>query len=286
VQFREAVKRSWYFGWKYRCVICGAGTRKRMTIVADVPEMTEKQVVGAEYVPSDDCPICYANRRSRLVYAYLTRMRPLRPGEVVLHFAPELSLYRFVFRRSGVKYHPADLNPAAYPEIPRVEPVDVTAIPYPDKTFDLILCNHVLEHVADDRRAMRELRRVLKDDGVALLQVPLALALEDTDEDLSVTDPAERERRFGQFDHLRLYAVRDYAARLSEAGFDVELAPSREIVGPRRDLSLDVNPLERLVIGRPRLGTVVRPSARLTPGGVAFRTRPGLRPSRARPASA
>ena len=252
MQFRETVKRSWYFGLKYRCFICGARTRTRMTIIANVPEMTEKKVVGAEYVPNDDCPVCYANRRSRLVYAYLTRIRQLQPGDVVLHFAPELSLYRYVFRGSEVEYHPADLNPAGYAEIPQVEQVDVTAIPYPDKTFDLILCNHVLEHVPDDRRAMRELRRVLKDDGVALLQAPLALALDDTDEDLSITDPAERERRFGQFDHVRLYAVRDYAERLSEAGFNVELTPSREIVGVRSDLSLDVNPHERLVIGRPR----------------------------------
>lgn len=262
VQFREAVKRSWYFGPKYRCFICGARTRMRMTIIANVPEMIEKKVVGAEYVPNDDCPICYANRRSRLVYAYLTRVRPLRPGDVVLHFAPELSLYRYVFRGSGAQYHPADLNPAGYPEIPQTEQIDVTAIPYPDKTFDLILCNHVLEHVPDDRRAMRELRRVLKDDGVALLQVPLALALEDTDEDLSITDPRERERRFGQFDHVRLYAVGDYAGRLGLAGFDVELTPALEIAGadrgaggrkePASAADLEVNPLERLVIGRPR----------------------------------
>lgn len=245
-----------------------------MTIVANVPQMIEKKVVGAEYVPEDDCPICYANRRSRLVYAYLKYVRPLQPGEAVLHFAPELSLYRYVFKESGAKYHPVDLNPAGYPEIPQVERVDVTAIPYPDKTFDLMLCNHVLEHVPDDRRAMRELRRVLKDNGVALLQAPLALALDETDEDLSITDPAERERRFGQFDHVRLYAVRDYAERLSEAGFEVSLTPSREIVGAGRDLGSDVNPLERLVIGRPQrpdLSAAFRPEAPGFAQGPAFR---------------
>ena len=258
----------------------------RMTIIANVPEMIEKKVVGAEYVASDDCPICYANRRSRLVYAYLTRIRPVRPGEVVLHFAPELSLYRYVFKSSGAQYHPVDLNPEGYPEIPRVERVDVTAIPYPDKTFDLVLCNHVLEHVADDRRAMRELRRVLKDDGVALLQVPLSLMLEDTDEDLSITDPAQRERRFGQFDHLRLYAVRDYAERLSEAGFDVELAPALEIAGAQSALRLDVNPFERLVIGRAgRLEKDFEPSLPFALEASALRAGARLRPSRLRPAA-
>ena len=131
-----------------------------------------------------------------------------------------------------------------------MERVDVTALPFADRTFDLILCNHVLEHVADDRRAMRELRRVLKDDGMALLQVPLSLALEETDEDLSIIDEAERERRFGQFDHLRLYAVPDYVARLTDAGFDVELAEPDEIAGAGGVGRMQLNPRERLVIGR------------------------------------
>jgi SAM-dependent methyltransferase len=228
--------------------------------------MRTKRVVGAEYVPNDDCPVCYANRRSRLMYAYFMWKRPLRSGEKVLHFAPELSLYRYVLKGSGVDYHPADLSPANYPEVPRVEPIDVTDIPYPDGTFDLIVCNHVLEHVPDDRRAMRELRRVLKNDGSAILQVPLALAADRTDEDPTVTDWAERERRFGQFDHLRLYAVDDYVSRLRQAGFDVELTPAEEIAGREGIKRLQINPLERLVIGRPQ--RAVKPSHRLNAVGL------------------
>src|SRR5262249_12053387 len=159
----------------------------------------------------------YANHRSRLIYAYLGRR--IWRGEAVLHIAPELTLYRHVFSLADIDYHPADLTPAAYPQIPPVERAHLTALPSPDRRFHLTLCHHVLEHVREDRRAMRELRRVLKDGGTALLQVPLSLRLSDTDEDLSDIAPAERERRFGQFDHLRLYAVSDYIARLTEAGF-------------------------------------------------------------------
>jgi SAM-dependent methyltransferase len=89
----------------------------------------------------------------------------------------------------------------------------------PHETFDVIFCSHVLEHVSDDRRAMREFRRVLRYDGWAILLVP-AVA-EKTFEDPSVVDPAERLRRFGQEDHVRCYGP-DYVDRLREAGFDVE----------------------------------------------------------------
>jgi SAM-dependent methyltransferase len=98
--------------------------------------------------------------------------------------------------------------------------VDVTHIPFGDQTFDAVLCSHVLEHVSDDRRALREFRRVLRTDGVALLQHPIEDAPA-TDEDPAVTDPDERLERWGQSDHVRAYG-RDYLERLREAGFEVE----------------------------------------------------------------
>ncbi len=100
--------------------------------------------------------------------------------------------------------------------------MDVTNIQFPDASFDVILCNHVLEHVGDDRRAMRELYRVLRPGGWAILQVPMDLSRESTFEDPSVTDPRERTRLFGQWDHVRLYG-RDYALRLRAAGFNLRL---------------------------------------------------------------
>src|SRR5262249_29412610 len=101
--------------------------------------------------------------------------------------------------------------------------IDVTNLSFPDFHFDLILCNHVLEHVPDDRRAMSELRRVLKKNGRAILQVPISLSAAATDEAPSITSPAIRERRFGQFAHVRLYARHDYLERLRASGFSVSL---------------------------------------------------------------
>jgi SAM-dependent methyltransferase len=96
---------------------------------------------------------------------------------------------------------------------------DVTALPFDDESFDLILCLHVLEHVLDDRAAMRELFRVLEPGGKAVIQVPPS-DLAETFEDDSVVDPAARERVFGQWDHVRICGT-DYGTRLEEAGFRV-----------------------------------------------------------------
>lgn len=101
-----------------------------------------------------------------------------------------------------------------------MEHMDVTDIQYPADSFDAVICNHVLEHVTDDRKAMREILRVLRPGGWALLQVPLDDSRAATFEDPSITAPRDRARIFGQFDHLRVYG-RDYRQRLAEQGFDV-----------------------------------------------------------------
>ena len=89
-----------------------------------------------------------------------------------------------------------------------------------DNLYDTILCNHVLEHVDDDLKAMSEMCRILKPGGLAIMQVPLDPDYELTDEDITITDPVEREKRFRQYDHVRLYG-QDYPARLKAAGFTV-----------------------------------------------------------------
>jgi SAM-dependent methyltransferase len=163
------------------------------------------------------CPRCGAQARHRALWLYLHERTHLfsSKGLKVLHFAPERALGRALAGAPGIDYVSADLHdPAA------MEQFDITDIPHPDGSFDVILCIHVLEHVDDDRRAMRELHRILAPNGFAIVLVPLDLARADTYEDPSITDPQERERAFWQADHLRLYG-RDFPGRLREAGFDV-----------------------------------------------------------------
>jgi SAM-dependent methyltransferase len=166
------------------------------------------------------CPVCGSLERHRLLLLYLRQRTNLftTPSRL-LHFAPEPCLRRHFRSAPGIDYVGADL------ESPLADlRVDITAIPFEDASFDAVICSHVLEHVPDDRTAMRELERVLKPGGWAILQVPLDQEQEVTLEDPDVKEPAERLRLYGQEDHVRLYG-RDYAARLVDAGFELTIDP-------------------------------------------------------------
>jgi SAM-dependent methyltransferase len=168
--------------------------------------------------PDRICWRCGAMERHRSLWLYLDAHPEMtHPGISVLHVAPEPVLRDRFSRIPEVRYVGGDLTAEFGPER-----IDVTQLHFGDASFDAIMCNHVLEHVPDDRRAMRELARVLKPGGWALLQVP-DVAADRTDEDPSVTEPVERDRRFGQHDHVRRYGW-DYVDRLREAGFSVEVA--------------------------------------------------------------
>lgn len=164
------------------------------------------------------CPNCTAQPRHRLLSLYLNERTNLNQDKLkVLHFAPEFSFKKQFSSMSNLDYTTADLNDRSV-DIK----IDITQIPYPDKTFDVIVCNHVLEHVEDDRQAMRELFRVLKPGGWASLQVPLSRKREKTFEDPNIVSPQDRLRYFKQEDHVRLYGL-DYKDRLEEAGFIVKI---------------------------------------------------------------
>jgi hypothetical protein len=172
---------------------------------------------GVKRRPNATCPRCGSLERHRLLWLYFGCRTDLFDGrpKSLLHVAPERHLAPLLWQVPGLTYLSADLDsPLA------MASMDLTDAPYPDASFDVILCNHVLEHVPDDRRAMQELFRMLKPGGWAVLQVPMSG--EKTDEDPTVTDPKERERRFGQSDHVRMYG-RDYGDRLADAGFEVHV---------------------------------------------------------------
>jgi SAM-dependent methyltransferase len=216
------------------------------------PILIENDVIGGETLPFDTCPICFANSRARLLLQYIereTRILSADPPIGVLHIAPEYGIFVRLRAKKVINYRPVDISLQEYRDTGGVAYCDITAIDHSDESFDLIICSHVLEHIPDDRRAMKELFRVLKRGGRAILQVPISASLQSTVEDPSLSDPRERERRFGQHDHFRIYGA-DYTTRLQECGFLVETFDPKSRWGEALVEELRLNPREKLFIGR------------------------------------
>lgn len=210
-------KRARNFGLKHDCPICRSHLSAMIPGGEDHTVLTEKQIVGGGRRPNVVCPVCGSRDRERLLYLFLNdRLDLLAEGTRLLHVAPERNLGAWLRSLSRIRYESADLSMDGVDHR-----FDLTDIPKPAETYDAIICSHVLEHIPDDRKAMTELHRILKPGGWAILQVPISHRLEMTYEDFSITAPDERERAFGQYDHVRIYAM-DYADRLAEAGFYVE----------------------------------------------------------------
>lgn len=162
-------------------------------------------------------PSTLSLERHRLLWLYLKNetnffIAPLK----VLHFAPEQAFYKRFRKLKNLEYTTTDLNsPLADVK------ADICNLPFEDDAFDVIFCNHVLEHIPDDAKAMQELYRILKPQGWGIFQIPQELQRETTFEDDSITDKKERAKIFGQYDHVRIYG-RDYFDKLRGVGFTVE----------------------------------------------------------------
>lgn len=161
----------------------------------------------------------------------------------VLHIAPEQEFHKQFKKLKHLHYISADL----YSPIVDVK-ADILNLPFEDESFDVVFCNHVLEHIEDDCKAMRELFRVMKKGGWGIMQVPIKTSLQDTYEDFSIIDPVERQKHFGQYDHVRWYGM-DYFKRLESVGFTVEINyySKRYSAEERRKFSINENEILPIV---------------------------------------
>jgi SAM-dependent methyltransferase len=198
-----------YGGGRYECSCCGGRFRALQTFR------------GREHAR---CPRCGSLERHRMMCLYLSRARGLLSDSTqLLHFAPEPAVEGFLRRCvPSLGYTSADAQPGR-----AMTTMDITAMASGEARFDLVLCSHVLEHVPDDRRAMKEIFRVLRPRGLAILQQPVDQGRAVTYEDWTITAPDERRRAFGQDDHVRVYGL-DFPTRLEESGFTVDVVRSTE----------------------------------------------------------
>ncbi|MEM8762494.1 MAG: methyltransferase domain-containing protein [Bacteroidota bacterium] len=162
-------------------------------------------------------PSTLSLERHRLLWLFLQNKTNFFTAPLkLLHFAPEQAFYKRFRKQANLDYVTTDLNsPLADVK------ADICKLPFENDAFDVILCNHVLEHIPDDTQAMKELHRVLRPGGWGVFQIPQDVTREQTFEDNSITDKRERAKIFGQYDHVRIYGL-DYFDKLRSIGFIVE----------------------------------------------------------------
>lgn len=213
VQLKSMLQKIIYRGSKVRCNICKL-SYETFAPYGDPPRFNAK------------CPNCGSLERHRLILRYLkektTFFKNNKKNIRVLHFAPEEFFYNSFSNHANIDYFPCDLFPDifSFDKKKIIRKVDILSIPYEDNYFDYILCNHVLEHIVEDRIAMSELYRVMNNGGLGIFQVPIDYNLDLTYEDSSITTEKDRKKAFGQKDHVRWYG-KDYKMRLSQIGFTV-----------------------------------------------------------------
>ncbi|MBO9571385.1 MAG: methyltransferase domain-containing protein [Chitinophagaceae bacterium] len=235
-----------YRGKGYVCNFCGAMYRK---FVASYPSPEIANALNSNNViagPGENvyCPNCMSKNRERLVKAVIENRLNVRDKHI-LHFSPEKNLYRYLKEIAKVKT--VDISPRFYKNIDNnISYADATSLQFSDSSFDVIIANHILEHIPDDNAAMKEMYRVLNMGGLAILQVPYSETLPDTIEDPYIDDPAKQAKLYGQKDHVRIYSLNRYIGRLENAGFSVRVLTPEELI-PFRVHAIQEN--ESVIIG-------------------------------------
>ena len=206
----EKLKKTLFYGKSCHCPVCDSQIRKYESF---------------GHIARSWCPVCASMKWQRLGWIFLEKRTNLFDGipKKMLHIAPEVSFEPRLKQVASLDYVTGDLyNPNVMVKM------DVTDIPFDENSFDAIFCSHVMEHIPDDLQALKEFFRVLNPGGWAVFIVPIRMH-KMTDADLDVTDPKEREKRFGQHDHVRFYG-KDFADRLQKAGFKVAPVKATDLI--------------------------------------------------------
>lgn len=205
-----------YKGDKVECPVCERSFSKFLSYGSKVAERDNVL-----------CPYDLTLERHRLMWLYLKRRTDFftKPNLKVMHIAPEQCFHKGFKKQHNLDYTTGDLlSPIADLHF------DLHDIPLEDNQYEVIFCNHVMEHVEDDLKCMQELHRILKPGGWGIMQVPIDFSRDTTYEDPTITTPEEREKHFWQYDHVRLYGT-NYPKRLEEAGFRVECIDMKDEIG-------------------------------------------------------
>lgn len=212
------------------CVLCGSRIGRFLPYKGRskgaAPLMVALQMIGSD-IDNFECPRCGGHDRERhlLMYLRASGLTDSMPGMRILHFAPEYRLSKRIQAMQPLAYVRCDLHPTCAD----IEKVDMEAMPFDDGTFDMVIANHVLEHVSDDLKAVSEVARILRPGGLAVLQTPYSETLETTWSDAGITSNEARLQAYGQEDHVRLFG-RDIFERFSQSGLATCVSTHSELL--------------------------------------------------------
>ncbi|MCX6269990.1 MAG: class I SAM-dependent methyltransferase, partial [Bacteroidetes bacterium] len=213
--------------------------------IKNVPLWLRKlEIVGSD--PDNfKCPFCGSTDRERHLYMYFDKLNlweNLR-DKSVLHFAPEIQLRKKIEQYAPAKYIKADL----YPSDSTIQKMDTTNIPFNNESFDIVICNHVLEHIPDHMKALKEIFRILKPNGIAILQTPFSKLLKKNIEDEAINTDELRLIFYGQTDHVRVFSEPQFIQSLVTAGFIVDVKKHQDFFNDDESYSFGVNKIEDLI---------------------------------------
>jgi len=193
------------------------------------------------------CPFCGANDRTRHIFLYFDKLNIWKVFDQkrVLHIAPEFQLYLKLKDLNLKEYIVGDINPQRYNKIQDVQKTDLTKLNFPDNYFDVIIANHVLEHIPNFTQAINEIYRTLKPDGFAVIQVPYSSLLYNSIEDPNINTDELRLRYYGEKDHFRLFGL-DFFDILQKKGFKLETYNHSNYISPDETIKFGLNPKENL----------------------------------------
>ncbi len=223
---KKIICRLKYAKWKgsgFACNCCGVSYRK---FVPDYPSAENKNAIAINQVVAGYginilCPACLSTARERLIMALLINEFKFT-DKYILHLSPEKKIFEYLKINNEVIS--ADIEPLFYKSIDaNINQEDATCLSYRSNSFDVVIGNHIMEHIPDDIKAIGEIYRILKPGGRAILQVPFSTTIASTIEAPDMHDPKRQAALFGQKDHVRIYRLQDYINRIEQVGFKVKV---------------------------------------------------------------
>jgi SAM-dependent methyltransferase len=242
-------------GNNHKCYVCGNTFNyfsKYCGGSKNIPEFLKRlNIVGSD-IDNFGCPYCSSHDRERHLFMFFDKIELWKriPNFNILHFAPEINLSKKINFLNPAKYIKADY----YPKLEDIEKIDATNIPYDDNAFDLVICNHVLEHIPEYYKAIKEIFRVLKPNGIAILQTPYSKLLNQNFEDENINTDEQRLFFYGERDHFRIFSENHFFNDLKQIGFILNILKNSDYFDKKTSNYFGINSKEDLI-------QVIKPSS-------------------------